>query len=144
MEELFIRYAHFIGIILLASMLVTENILLSRQLEGATLKTLARIDGLYGLGAVITLVAGLALWVWVGKPKEFYSANPLFHAKVGLFVLIAVMSIVPTFFFARNRNRINEVVAVPSGVMLIKRLELVLLLILPLLAVLMARGIGSN
>lgn len=38
MEELFVRYLHFIGFILLASMLVAENLLLARSLDNRTVK----------------------------------------------------------------------------------------------------------
>lgn len=143
MDDVFVRYIHFIGIILLASMLVTENVLMSRKLDGGNLKKLVRIDSLYGLGAIITFSAGLALWLWVGKPKAFYSANPVFHAKMGAFVLMALLSILPTLFIMRNRNKINEVIDIPVYILVIKRVELAFLLAIPLLAVLMARGIGS-
>lgn len=144
MEELFIRYAHFMGIILLASMLITENILIKRQLDSETFKRLAVIDGLYGLGAVVTLLAGLALWFWVGKPAVFYSGNFVFHIKLTLFVLIALISIYPTVFILRNRNTQEGSTEVPKAILLIKRLEIGLLAFIPLLAVFMARGVGLS
>ena len=142
LDELIVRYIHFTGVILLSSMLVAENVLMGRELDQKTRKSLVSIDRLYGLGAIITLAAGLSLWLWVGKPKAFYSANPLFHAKLGLFVLIGVLSIIPTVFIARSRNANQHIITVPGGILLIKRLELLGLLVLPLLAVLMARGVG--
>lgn len=138
MEEIAFRYLHFLGILALTSMLVAENILISKEVTCSGIKKLSVIDGLYGVSAGVTLVAGLVLWLYVGKPKEFYSGNFIFHIKIGLFFLIALLSIFPTVFFLKNRKKVDESIPVPGPVILIVRLQLVLLLALPLLAVLMA------
>ncbi|TMO92286.1 DUF2214 domain-containing protein, partial [Pseudoalteromonas sp. S3178] len=78
----------------------------------------------------------------VGKPSEFYTKNPIFHAKVGLFLLIALLSIIPTVFLLKHRNTTAANLSVPQRIIVIKRLEMLLLLVLPLLAALMARGYG--
>lgn len=142
MDELVIRYLHFIGIMMLFSMLVAENIIMLKQLTNEAIKKLAIIDGLYGFGAVLTLAAGLLLWLYVGKPKEFYTANMLFHIKLGLFVLVALFSIVPTVFLLKNLK--SSSVIVPSYIIVIKRIELLIILLMPFLAVLIARGIGNT
>ena len=142
MDELFVRYLHFVGFILLAAMLMAENLLLAKSLDNRTVKKLAVIDGVYGLSAVITLAAGLTLWLGVGKPAEFYNSNPLFHIKVTLFVVVALLSVYPTIFLLKHRKTTASELAVPATVILVKRLEVVILLVIPLLAVLMARGVG--
>ena len=81
----------------------------------------------------------------VGKPVAFYSHNPVFHAKLGLFGLIGIVSIYPTIFFARNKKGgPADTVRLPSAVIWSVRLELLLLLAMPLRATLMARGIGNR
>lgn len=142
MLEIFIRYTHFIGIFCLAAMLISENIMLNKQLSRQEFIKLVRIDSLYGLSAMVTLIAGLLLWLWVGKPSEFYSSNPVFHTKLGLFILVALLSVVPTVFFVKNRNITESEILVPGYVVLLARIQLIFLLILPALAVLMARGYG--
>ena len=142
--ESVVRYAHFLGIILLASMLILENVLLKTELSSSDLRKIAAFDGLYGLGAVLTLGAGLMLWLSVGKPAEFYNANPVFHTKLTLFLIVALVSIIPTLFFLKNRRVEASSVAVPKHILVIKRLELVGILIIPLLAALMALGIGIS
>ena len=142
MEESLVRYAHFLGILILASTLVVENVLLKPNTNTDVFKMLTRVDGLYGLGAIITLLAGLALWLWVGKPKAFYTQNPLFHIKLTLFGVIALLSLIPTVFFIRNRNVPGDEIVVPHRIIRIKRIELVMLSVMPLLAVFMARGFG--
>jgi putative membrane protein len=143
MEEAITRYIHFLGIIMLSSMLVAENLLITSHLKVGAIKTLVRIDGLYAIGAVITLGAGLFLWLVIGKPSAFYAQNAIFHIKIGLFFLVALISFFPTRFLLKNRNNQVGAIVVPRNVILIKRLELVLLCILPLLASLMANGIGN-
>lgn len=144
MEELVVRYFHFLGIICLASMLVCQNILLSKQLSGGQLRKLAVIDALYGVSALVILATGLSMWLFVGKPSEFYSQNMVFHIKFTLFLLVALLSIIPTIFFLKNRKTTESEKAVPSKIILFKRLELIVLIVIPLLAVLMARGIGLS
>jgi len=144
MEEAIVRYIHFMGIILLSSMLVAENILISTQLKNDTVKKLVTIDGLYGFGAIVTLTAGLLLWFSVGKPALFYTNNSLFHIKLGLFLLIGLASIIPTVFLFKHRRTTSDIVNIPHYIVFTKRLELLFLLALPLLATLMARGIGSG
>lgn len=142
MSEILVRYLHFIGILVLAATLFYELLTLKAETPIAMIRRLARIDGLYGASAMIVLLAGLALWLWVGKPAAFYADNVLFHIKLGVFVLVAVLSLFPTVFLLRQRNAADEIVRVPKTVLLVLRIEAGMLLLMPLLAVLMARGYG--
>jgi putative membrane protein len=79
----------------------------------------------------------------IGKPSVFYTKNWIFHTKLTVFILVGLSSIVPTIFFIKNRKGDpDEVVEVPGRVVTMLRLELVLLAIMPLLAGLMAHGVG--
>ncbi|MGB7997023.1 MAG: DUF2214 family protein [Photobacterium halotolerans] len=142
MFEIVIRYFHFIGIFALFSVLVVEHMLIKRRLTAEEMHRLARLDAVYGISAVVVLLAGLALWFLVGKPADFYTANPVFHAKVTLFLIVAALSVFPTVFFYRHRRTTRETIPVPPVIVILIRLELLLLLVIPLLAVLMARGVG--
>lgn len=142
MEELYIRTIHFLGVMLLSSALFYELLSISRSITNAQLKKLVWVDALFGASAVIVLVAGSLLWIYFGKSSEFYTKNPIFHIKLTAFFLIAIISIFPTWFFLRNRKSVQATIDVPSYILHIVRLEAVLLLSIPLLAVLMARGFG--
>jgi len=144
MEDIVVRYMHFVGIIILASTLVAEHLLISKQMDLKTFKKLIVVDSIYGISAMVTLVAGLLLWLAVGKPSEFYSSNFIFHIKVSLFITIGLLSAVPTIYFVRNRKATAATIVLPNYIVAILRLELTLLLVIPLLAVLMARGIGNG
>ncbi|UXI02979.1 DUF2214 family protein [Photobacterium sp. TY1-4] len=123
--------------------LAIENALLAEKLNFETARKLVLIDAMYGLSAIVTLGAGLILWFLVGKPSQFYTGNAVFHVKIGLFFFIALMSVIPTLFFLKHRKNESSEIQVPRYIMRIKRLEATLLLLLPFLAVLMARGYGS-
>ncbi len=144
MTEILIRYLHFIGIFFLFSSLVVEHFLLQKNMSIQQFKKLAIVDAIYGANAAIVLIAGLSLWFLAGKPASFYSSNGIFHLKLALFILIALLSITPTLFFLKNRQSNQKMITVPKNIILIVRIELLLLITLPLLASLMARGFGNN
>src|SRR5690625_6617147 len=91
------------------------------------------------VSAFLVLLAGLVIWLVVGKPSEFYSLNPVFHVKVSLFVLVGLISIYPTVYFLKNRKHSAPMISVPKSIIMAVRMELLLLLVIPLLAVLMAQ-----
>jgi putative membrane protein len=141
--EIFLRYIHFISIFAIVGSLVSEHLLLKREMTPVEIKRLARIDAVYGLAAIALLAAGLTLWLGgVGKPTEVYSRNWIFHTKITLFAIIGLLSIYPTVFFIRNSKKNVPAISVPSSVFWMLRMELVLLFIIPLLAGLMAKGVG--
>ncbi|MEJ7645330.1 MAG: DUF2214 family protein [Chryseolinea sp.] len=142
--EIFLRYAHFVCIFAIVGSLVSEHMLLKKSMSRKEISRLSRIDAVYGIAALLLVGAGLTLWFGdVGKPSYFYSKNWIFHTKITLFVAIGLLSIVPTIFFTKNRKgNPEEMVSVPPSVFMMLRLELLFLFIMPLLAGLMAHGIG--
>ncbi len=142
MSYLIVRYFHFIGILAMLSMLTIEHLFLKRRIENHWLKRMAVFDAIYGAAAAVTLLCGVILWFWVGKPAEFYSSNWVFHTKVTLFVLTGILSSAPTRFILKNRKNPAEVIEVPKHITMVIRVEMLLLCTIPLLAVLMAHGVG--
>lgn len=141
--EILVRYVHFICIFTIAACLTAEHLMLKKQMMRSEIQRLAGIDGIYGIASILLLVAGLTMWFAVGKPAEFYSRNWVFHLKLGLFLTIGLLSISPTVFFLKNRKGIAmDQVDIPPGIIRLVRLELIILLLIPFLAILMARGIG--
>jgi putative membrane protein len=141
--DILIRYLHFVSVLVLFGTLLAENILIKRTLPRAEIGRLARIDMAFGLSAATTLAAGLLLWFRYGKGTQFYLKNPVFHAKLGLFILVALLSIYPTVvFLKRRKGNPADNVTLPDKLIGVLRLELALAFLIPLLAVLMARGYG--
>ena len=141
--ELF-RLLHFAAIFSLAGAVVIENMAIKPHISGEDARNLAKVDAVAGVSAVLVLIMGLSLWLWVGKPAAFYSANPVFQLKLGLFVLMLVLAIPTAMFFRRHRNSDAATIEVPRALRLAFKFQIVLLVIIPLLALLMARGIGLS
>lgn len=142
--EIFLRYLHFISIFVVVSTVVAEHLLLGPSLSRQDIRRLSKIDGLYGIASILVVGAGLAMWFGVGKPAAFYSQNWIFLCKVGLFVLVGILSVHPSVFFARQRKGDpTDRVEIPSSIKWSIRAELFLLFLIPLLAILMARGFGK-
>ena len=110
--ELF-RLLHFAAIFVFAGTLVIENMAIKPQVTGEDARNLAKIDAVCGISAIFVLVFGLTLWLWVGKPSAFYTSNSLFHAKIGLFFLMALFAVAPTLFFNKHRKSEEDVIEVP-------------------------------
>ena len=142
--EILLRYIHFTSIFIIVGTLVSEHLLLKKELTRKEIGRLARIDAVYGLAAIVLLSVGLTLWLGgIGKPSVYYSKNWIFHTKITLFAIVGLLSIYPTVFFIKNRKGDeNEKIQVSAFVFVALRLELLLLLIIPLLAGLMAKGVG--
>jgi putative membrane protein len=140
--EIILRYIHFISIFAIVGSLVSEH--LKKSMTRGEIGRVARVDAVYGLAALCLLTAGLTLWLGsFGKPSWFYSKNWIFHTKITLFAVVGLLSIYPTIFFMRARKGDpSETIAVPKPVFMMLRIELLLLFIIPLLAGLMAHGVG--
>jgi putative membrane protein len=124
--------------------LVSEHLLLKKELTRNEIARLSRIDAVYGIAALTLVAVGLTLWLGsIGKPSVWYTKNWIFHTKITLFATIGLLSIYPTVFFIKNRKgNPEEKVTIPKSIFWMLRFELLLLFIIPLLAGLMARGIG--
>lgn len=142
--EILLRYLHFVSIFTIVGVLVSEHLLLKKAMTRAEIGRLARIDAVYGLAALTLLTVGFTLWLGgFGKPAVYYNHNWVFHLKLMFFLMVGLLSIYPTIFFIRNRKgERTQVVTVPTSIFWLLRLELLLLAIIPLLAGLMARGVG--
>lgn len=143
-----LAYFHFTAIFLMFAFLTAEAMMLRNAPDAAMVKLLARID-LWYLGALaVTLVSGLARLFWGAKGAAFYMANPAFQGKMVLFVAVAALAVVPARMFMRwSRQSLagGGCDIAPDEVKRARRfvmIELHIASLLPLAAVLMARGIG--
>lgn len=140
MTEIIFRYIHFIGIMSLASCLVMQHLIIEKENTIAQLKKIAFIDIIYGISAVLTLIGGLALLLYVGKGSEFYMTNYVFHIKLTIFIIILLLSIYPSMFYIKNKKKDITSVKMPKVIIMLVRVQLLLIFILPFLGALIARG----
>lgn len=143
MTMVLFNFGHYLGLAAFAAALAVELVLFSRRVGGRTARLLAMADLVYGLAALLIIATGL-LKVFAGdKPAVYYGHNMFFHIKLTLFVLIFLASIYPTTHFIRNRRAADsDVVEYPALVGKLLKVELVATALVPLLAVMMARGFG--
>ena len=143
MSEVLVSYLHYLGFASMVAALALELVHFRTEVSGAVARRLVRIDGLYGFSALVVLGTGLLRLLVLGKPAAYYMQNGLFHVKMTLFVVALLLSIKPTIEYIRNRNTPDDGQAVYSGAVgILLRIQLFILLIIPLLAVMMARGYG--
>src|SRR5882672_2459066 len=148
--EAAIAYLHFVSAFLVAAFLVAEFFLCTGDLQPAQVKALARVDLYYLIAAAAVLVTGALRAFAVGKGAGFYLNNPVFYIKLALFLAVGLVSILPTLQFMRW-NRTLESIHKPAprereigSARRYIALELLLFGFIPLMAVLMARGIGPQ
>jgi putative membrane protein len=145
-----LAYAHFIAVFGVGAHLALDFAWLRGSLDSASVARLARADKSYlaALGAAL-VTGGLRLAFGI-QGWGFYGANPIFYAKLVAFVVICLLSIQPALVFvrwARQAKRDPAFAPAPHAVARVRRwvlAELLLFSLIPLLAVLMARGIGSS
>ena len=145
LTDLLLAALHHLLVFALIAMLVAESTLLRGTLDATTLNRVARLDAGYGAAAGLLLVAGLLRVFYGVKGSEFYLHNPWFHAKLGAYVLIGLLSLLPTLRFLRWRKALSANpaflpdptdVARQRGVV---RFELILIAVILVLAAAMAR-----
>ena len=148
LQDALLAWIHYLAIFLLLVAMAAQTVLLRPTMPAATVPRLVNYDRLYLAGAISVLISG-ALRLTLGpKGIAFYMSNPWFHAKIALFVIIALCSIPPTLAFLRWNKQAKQQPGYLPDVTQIKKarrwvmIEVHLIGFLPLFAALMARGIG--
>lgn len=145
MDAIVIHYLHYLGFALLLACVAMELVLFRPAMDGAAVRAIARVDALYGLSALVVLATGLLKWFQYGKTAAYYGQNFIFHIKVTLFVVVFLLSLAPTVrFFKARRSADGATITFPPSTRMLLRAQLALLLVIPLLAVMMARGYGYS
>lgn len=143
-----LAYLHFIAIFTLFAFLTAEAMLLRRALDAATVRLLGRVDIWFFGSAVVVLATGFSRLAFGAKGAEFYlSAWPV-YVKVGLFLLVGMMSVYPTLAFIRWRRELDRDAGwqVPADeqrrMRRIAMIEVHIAALIPAVAVVMSRGLG--
>ncbi len=148
MASALIAYLHYVAMISIAVMLVVEYMVCMPGMTGSRIRLLTRLDLLYMAVALLALGSGAARVVWFGKGAAFYLHNPVFYIKIALFLAVGLISIPPALQYLRWMRSLNSGatdVAADYQVLRVRRhilVELTLFALIPLMATLMARGIG--
>ena len=147
MAETFAFLHHLAAFTLFAAVIV-EFVLIRQELTPASARAIQRADLALGISAGVLLLVGLARVFHYEKGAAYYFHSVPFIAKLSLFVIAAVLSIVPTLEFRRWQPSLaqGKAPAVSDESMrrlrLVIHLEMVAVVLILLCAALMARGVG--
>jgi putative membrane protein len=140
-----VAWIHYASIMLMIASLLGEHLLLKPELAMTEARTIQRLDIVYGASAMIVLVTGI-FRMFLEKGAAYYNQHIGFHILVGIFVIVALLSIYPTVLFLRWRadtraGRGQQLATAPfRKIQIIVRTEITLLLLAPLFATWMAHG----
>ncbi len=143
-----LAFIHHAAAFLVVAALMTELVLLRNDLTVASARSVLRMDAVYGVAAMVLVVAGLLRVFYTEKGAAYYFASGTFLAKLTLFIVVGLLSIYPTVKFLRWRaalraQRVPEFLPdTRRAVRIVLHAELTLLFVIMLLAPMMARGIG--
>lgn len=144
----FFAFLHHLAAFTVVSALAVEFVLIRQVLTLETARRLMVVDGVYGASASLLLVVGWLRVFYFEKGYSYYFSNHAFLGKFSVFIIIALVSIIPTVEFLRWRKavragRVPEVA--PQKLVTIRRIihwELAGIVVILLFAAMMARGIS--
>jgi putative membrane protein len=143
-----LAYLHFTAIFVLFAFLTVQAVLLRRPLDEPRIRLIGRMDLWYFGAAMAALLTGFLRMGLGAKGAEFYMGSWPFYVKVGLFLAVGVISIHPTLAFIRWRRALDHDRAwsLPEpeqkSIRRLVMLEVHLAALIPVFAVMMARGLG--
>lgn len=101
-------FLHHLCFVALFVTLTVEMVLLRQTLTLENARRLLTVDGIYGAMAGALLVIGLLRVFFFEKGFAYYWSSHAFLTKFGLFVVVGILSIIPTVEFLRWRKSLKE------------------------------------
>jgi putative membrane protein len=139
-------YVHYLSFMLTFGALAVESQTLKKDISLEDAWRLVIADTIYGLSATTVLITGILRVLYFGKGQDYYLSSPIFYTKVGIFVIVGLLSLYPTFLFIswiktlRDRQPPNLELSKVQILSWMIRGELIGLVLIPLFATLLARG----
>jgi putative membrane protein len=147
--DLVLAITHNLLVFSLAGILAAELAMIRPGLAGAGLKRLGIIDAHYGLIAGLIIAVGFARVFYGIKGPDFYLGNHTFWAKIAAFLVVGLLSAIPTVRILQWRRRAKTepdfaiTAADVAGVRRFLVAEVALFALIPIFAAAMARGYGG-
>ena len=91
-----VAYVHYLSFMLCFGALVLERKLIKADPNRQEATAMVITDIVYGIAALALLVSGILRVIHFGQGAEFYTQNPLFWWKVGLYLSVGGLSLYPT------------------------------------------------
>ncbi|HUQ28241.1 MAG TPA: DUF2214 family protein [Usitatibacter sp.] len=143
-----LAYLHFVAVFVLFAFLTVQAVLLRRPLDESRIRLLGRMDLSYFGAAMAALLTGFLRMGLGAKGADFYLSSWPIYVKIGLFVIVGVMSVYPTLAFVRWRRALDHdrgwslPESEQRSIRRLVMIEVHLAALIPLFAVVMARGLG--
>jgi len=125
---------------------MAEYLIAKTKTTNESVRMLSIANSIFLISLVVVLISGLFRWFVFGKGNDFYMTNPFFHTKLTLYIILAIIAFFPSRKINKWKKQLNNdssfLVAEKENksLFLLFRIEFVLIIIIPLLAVLVARG----
>lgn len=97
-------FLHHLLFVAMFSTLVAEMIQLRQPLTVEGARRMVIYDGVYGAAAGLILIVGGIRVFFLEKGYLYYLTNHAFLTKIALFLLVGVVSVIPTMEFMRWRK----------------------------------------
>ena len=146
--EALLAYAHIMAFLMLATFMTSETALCRKDwINPAVVRRLVWVNLLSLVSGVLVLLTGLARTWWGVKGAAWYWSQPLLHAKFTLLLMMLALSLAAGRRYRRWRSALDAGRALPVEQELRATRRLVmwaahLMVLAPLLAVFLARGVG--
>jgi putative membrane protein len=143
-----LAYLHYAAVFMLFAFLTTQLYLVRLPLVECLVRLIGRVDLWYGASAGFVLLTGFLRAGLGAKGGDFYFGAWPIYAKIALFAIVGFISLKPTLTYQRWRRAYDgdKGWTVPADeqarMRRIVMIELHLAALIPLVAVIMARGLG--
>ena len=146
--DLVLACLHHLLILMYAGVFIAEAFLVRPGLTGNNLALVGRLDSMYGGIAAAVILVGIGRIFFGLKGWEYYVAIWPFWAKMGAFLAMGLLSIMPTMRIVawRKAAASNPSYVVPDDQIAAARnfirAEAIFFALVPIFAAMMARGYG--
>jgi putative membrane protein len=143
-----LAYLHFAAIFMLFAFLTTQLMLVKQPLDERLVRLISRVDVWYAASAGMVLVTGFLRAGLGAKGGDFYFNSWPIYVKILLFLTVGLISIKPTLIFLGWKRAYagDKAWVVPAAeqarVRRLVTIEVHLAALIPIVAVIMARGLG--
>ena len=143
---------HLLALGLGLGAVIARGTALRESPSNAALRRAFRSDSTWGIAALLWISTGLwRLLAGIEKPTAYYVKNPVFHLKMGLFLLILALEIWPmmtlirwrrTFTAGESAERLMMRGEAGRRIAMISHIEALVVVVMIFVAVALARGFG--
>ena len=145
-----LAYIHYVSFMFCFAALALERRLIKADPNRQETIAMVVTDVIYGVAGLALLISGILRVLYFGQGSDFYTHNPIFWWKVGIFIVVGTLSLYPTITYILWSIPLTKGELPSVGSKLVARLKIILNIelvgfaLIPIFATFMARGIGLS